>query len=205
LVGSVSGAITAAGGLIPAITALATAAAPFLVGGAIIAGVIAAGVLIYQNWDTIKEKAQALWDKIKEVWEGIKNTIAGVVDKIKGLMDFEWKLPDLKLPHFTVQGEFGFNPPRVPTLGLEWYKKAYNNPVMFTQPTVLQTPSGLKGFGDGNGAEVVLGMDKLRELTQGNTVTVNVYAAQGQDVNAIANAVARKIYSGVQSRGAAIA
>lgn len=205
LVGSVSGAITAAGGLIPAITALGTAAAPFLAGGAIIAGVIAAGVLIYQNWDVIKEKAQALWDKIKEVWEGIKNTIAGVVDKIKGLMDFEWKLPDLKLPHFTVQGEFGFNPPRVPTLGLEWYKKAYNNPVMFTQPTVLQTPSGLKGFGDGNGAEVVLGMDKLRELTQGNTVTVNVYAAQGQDVNAIANAVARKIYSGVQSRGAAIA
>jgi len=205
LVGSVSGAITAAGGLIPAITALATAAAPFLVGGAIIAGVIAAGVLIYQNWDTIKEKAQALWDKIKEVWEGIKNTIAGVVEKIKGLMDFEWKLPDLKLPHFTVQGEFGFNPPRVPTLGLEWYKKAYNNPVMFTEPTVLQTPSGLKGFGDGAGAEVVLGMDRLRELTQGNTVTVNVYAAQGQDVNAIANAVARKIYSGVQSRGAAIA
>lgn len=205
LVGTVSGAITAAGGLIPAITALATAAAPFLVGGAIIAGVIAAGVLIYQNWDTIKEKAADLWEKIKEVWEGIKSTISGAVEKIKGMLDFEWHFPDLKLPHFSITGEWSLNPPSAPHLGVEWYKKAYQNPVMFTQPTVMQTPSGLKGFGDGNGAEVVLGMDKLRELTQGNTVTVNVYAAQGQDVNAIANAVARKIYSGVQSRGAAIA
>ena len=205
-VGTVVGAISAAGGLIPAIAALATAAAPFLVGGAIVAGIIAAGVLIYQNWDTIKEKAQALWDKITQVWDGIKQTVQDGVDKLKSLMNFEWKLPQIKLPHFSISGQLSLNPPSMPSIGVEWYKKAYNNGVLFRQPTVLQTPAGPKGFGDGAGAEVVLGLNKLQELAgSGSSPTINVYAAPGQDVNAIADAVASKIYGNTMGRRAVYA
>ncbi len=202
-IGAISGAISA---FIPVIAAVATAAAPFLVGGAIVAGIIAAGVLIYQNWDTIKQKAQELWDKITQVWEGIKQTVSDGVEKLKSLMNFEWKLPNLKLPHITITGELSLSPPSAPHIGIEWYKKAYNNGVLFRQPTVLQTPAGPKGFGDGAGAEIVLGLNKLKELVDsGNGSTINVYAAPGQDVNAIADAVASKIYNGTMGRRAVYA
>lgn len=36
-----------------------------------IAGLVAAGVALYRNWDTVKEKAGQLWDKIKDVFGGI--------------------------------------------------------------------------------------------------------------------------------------
>ena len=202
-IGTISAAISA---FIPVIGAVAAAAAPFLVGGLIVAGIVAAGVLIYQNWDTIKAKAQELWDKVKEVWDGIKQTVQDGVDKLKSLMNFEWKLPQIKLPHFSISGELSLNPPSMPSIGVEWYKKAYNNGVLFRQPTVLQTPAGSKGFGDGAGAEVVLGLNKLQELAgSGSSPTINIYAAPGQDVNAIADAVASKIYSGTMGRRAVYA
>ena len=57
---------------------------------------------------------------------------------------------------------------------------------MFTSPTVLQTAGGYKGFGDGHGAEIVLGLNKLRELVGAAGVTVNVYASAGQSAEEIA-------------------
>ncbi|USK43531.1 hypothetical protein [Cytobacillus oceanisediminis] len=39
---------------------------------ALIAGLIAIGVLLYRNWDTVKAKAKELWKDIKEKWEAIK-------------------------------------------------------------------------------------------------------------------------------------
>jgi len=202
-IGTISAAVTA---FIPVIGAVAAAAAPFLAGGLIVAGIVAAGVLIYQNWDLIKAKAQELWDKVKEVWDGIKQTVQDGVDKLKSLMNFEWKLPQIKLPHFSITGELSLNPPSMPSIGVEWYKKAYNNGVLFRQPTVLQTPAGPKGFGDGAGAEVVLGLNKLQELAgSGSSPTINVYASPGQDVNAIADAVASKIYNGTMGRRAVYA
>ena len=202
-IGTISAAVTA---FIPVIGAVAAAAAPFLAGGLIVAGIVAAGVLIYQNWDLIKAKAQELWDKVKEVWDGIKQTVQDGVDKLKSLMNFEWKLPQIKLPHFSISGELSLNPPSMPSIGVEWYKKAYNDGVLFRQPTVLQTPAGPKGFGDGAGAEVVLGLNKLQELAgSGSSPTINVYATPGQDVNAIADAVASKIYNGTMGRRAVYA
>lgn len=44
---------------------------------AVIGAVIAAGILIYKNWDTIKAKAKEIWEKIvgffQDGWEKIKN------------------------------------------------------------------------------------------------------------------------------------
>lgn len=48
----------------------------------VIAGVVAAGVLLYQNWDTIKEKAAELRDKVVEKIEELKN---GAIEKYESL------------------------------------------------------------------------------------------------------------------------
>lgn len=50
---------------------------------AAIAALIAVGVLLYKNWDTIKEKLSALWGHIKDIWESIRSAIAEKVDAIK--------------------------------------------------------------------------------------------------------------------------
>lgn len=46
--------------------------------------VVAAGVALYKNWDTVKKKAQELWDKIRDIWgkikEFFKNPIKGTVE-----------------------------------------------------------------------------------------------------------------------------
>lgn len=75
--------------------------------------VIAAGVLLYKNWDTVKEKAQSLWDKTKIVAEGIGvafkfafdlvksaagNSINFVIDKINGLIKAINKIPGVNVP-----------------------------------------------------------------------------------------------------------
>ena len=159
--------------------------------------------------DTVKNKIDNLKDAVKSKFETIKDTVHNVIEKIKGFFSFQWTLPHIPLPHFSIY------PPgwkigdllqgSIPSLGIEWYKKAYNNPVMFTSPTVMATQSGLKGFGDGTGAEIVMGLDKLRELVGAQTsgVTINVYGAQGQDVNALADAIGKRFIALNKSRKAA--
>lgn len=44
---------------------------------------VAAGVALYQNWDTVKAKASELWAKATEVFTGIKDSIVGAFDAAK--------------------------------------------------------------------------------------------------------------------------
>lgn len=332
-IGGIVAAIgTAGSGLIASISALLPVVAPFLIGGAVIAGIVAAVVLIVKNWDKIKTAAKKLWEGIKKAWENVKKKTAEVfknvadtvkkkfeeaktkvtttaeaiktaastkfnetktavsnaasdiaskvkekfndakekastafndakekvstavdtmktkvfgkfddiktaagkiatkfddvfgskvssaiskasgklgdfVDDVKGTFskikekasNFSWKIPKPKMPHIklkytetTIFGETFKYPSGFTT---EWYKKAYQHPIMFTRPTVLQTPYGQKGFGDGHGGEIVLSDAKLRQLVgSGETnYTINVYGAAGQDVNALANAVQNRL------------
>ena len=133
-----------------------------------VAAVVAIGVTLYKNWDTIKQKAEELWQKIKETFANIKQTILDAVDRIKEAFKFEWKLPDLKIPHFKITGgeaPYGFmGKGTFPSIDIEWYKKAYTNAMLFKNPTVLATPYGMKGFGDGNGSEMVIGTDMLMNI-----------------------------------------
>lgn len=50
---------------------------------AIVALLVAGGVLLYKNWDTIKAKAIELWNKLKETFEKIKSDIIEKFTTIK--------------------------------------------------------------------------------------------------------------------------
>lgn len=52
--------------------------------------IIGIGVLLYQNWDTIKEKAQLLGDKISGVWDNIKTWTSQTWDGIKSTISNVW-------------------------------------------------------------------------------------------------------------------
>ena len=102
IVGTVIGAI---GGIISAIGTVLVVGAPLIAGigavlaalgpvGLVIGAVVAAGVLLYKNWDTIKEKATEVWNAVKEtvskVWEGIKAAVSEKMEAIKSFISNAW-------------------------------------------------------------------------------------------------------------------
>lgn len=138
------------------------------------------------------------WEDIKQKFENIKTEIN------KWLAKFVPKI-NLKIPKISIDGgeaPWGIGGKgKKPSFSVKWEKKAYENPVMFTRPTVLATPNGNYGFGDGHGAEIVLGLNKLRELV-GSTggTTINIYPAPGANVEQIAQAVEQKLVAAQQRR-----
>lgn len=79
LVSSISGIASGISGAFTAISGF-VAANPIVL---IIAGVVAAGILIYKNWDTIKAAAISLWEKAKEVFAGFKETVGNAFQAVK--------------------------------------------------------------------------------------------------------------------------
>lgn len=102
---SIISAVTGAVAAFNAVSAIANWQLLLIV--AVIAAVIAIGVLLYKNWDKIKEKAQELWQKCVDVFNGmkqsasdafqpIKDWLDGVIEKVKSAIDwfknlFSWK------------------------------------------------------------------------------------------------------------------
>lgn len=164
--------------------------------------------IVSATWEGIKSYYQTGFDIIDTLTNGkltdIKNAfsdkleaakevVRSVLEKIKGLFNFNWSLPQLKLPHIHV-GRYIEVPvlgtiPDPTTLRVDWYKKAYNNPYLFTSPTII----GNKGFGDGGGSgEIVYGRDQLlRDIAAASTgnVTINVYARDGMSINQLTDAI----------------
>jgi hypothetical protein len=113
-----------------------------------------ASQLISNVVSSITEKFDAVRDKVTSVFDDAKSIVSGAVDYIKGLFDFEWSLPHIPLPHFSWSwNDLGII--KIPSISVAWYKKAYDEPYVFTKPTVM------RGFGDGNGGEMVYGKDNL--------------------------------------------
>ena len=209
LISTVGTAISIAGSLVGAIgSVVAVLGGPLTLA---IGAAIAAGVLLYQNWDTVKQKVSDMAASIKQKWEEIKNVVKSAVDKLKGLMDFKWELPKLKLPHFSITGEFSLNPPSIPHIGVEWYAKAMNKGVILRSPTIFGANNNkLLGAGEA-GPEVVVGASSLFDMIRtavGSTTNnyggnnVYVYGAPGQDVHELAMEIADIINGDIQAEGA---
>ena len=141
---------------------------------------------------TATKHLDALKDKFTKIFDTVKETVRSAIEKVKSIMNFQWSLPHLKMPHISITGGFSLMPPSAPHFSISWYKKAMQDGVLFTKPTVLSTSSGMKGFGDA-GAEIVLGLDRLRQLVGRGQTTINVYGAAGQSEEVLAEIIMQKL------------
>ena len=122
------------------------------------------------TFENIKSTATSVWESIKSAItkpiEAAKNSVKSAIDKMKSFFNFSWELPKIKLPHFNVSGEFSLNPPSIPHFSVEWYKKAMDTPMMFTQPTIFDmnpATGQMKGAGEA-GDEVMIGKETMLNM-----------------------------------------
>lgn len=139
-------------------------------------------------WNGIKNTMSSVFNGIKSVatsvWNGIKtaitkpiekarDTIKGIIDKIKGFFSgMKLQFPNIKLPHFKLSPS-GWKigdllKGSIPKLGIEWYAKAMNNPIVMTKPTIWgydPETGNLRGGGEA-GTEVVSGATTLMNMIQ---------------------------------------
>lgn len=138
-----------------------------------------------------------------EKFQGIWNFISNIAQKLAGIFNFHWSLPDIQLPHFSIGWNDLGHGIRLPSISVQWYKKAYDTPYLFTDPTVV----GGRGFGDGGGTgEIVYGRDQLmRDIAEATTgdITINVYANEGMNVNQLADRIQQRLAQ-VQRQRAAV-
>lgn len=161
----------------------------------------------------LKGRFQAAKNGIVNIdWKGIgsriltkiKNGLSELKDWFAGLFDLS--NVHIPLPHLSWSHDYSLSDPfNLPTPEVKWYSKAYDNPVMFTRPTVVSTPSGPKGFGDGNGGEVVLSEARLRQMAGGGTVNNNITINQlpGESSEQLAARVQRVLVRWDQQKKAA--
>ena len=116
----------------------------------------------------------AIKDAMAKPIEKAKEIIGGIIDKIKGFFSgMKLQFPNIKLPHFTVKPS-GWQigdllKGKIPSLGIDWYARAMNEPLVMNNPTVFgynPTTGRLQGGGEA-GSEVVSGTNTLLNMISG--------------------------------------
>lgn len=190
---------------------------------------------IVEAWDKVKAKATEIKDNITSAFETLKNNVRDKwnsikekimapinsvktwledkIEKIKGLFDFDWQFPKPKMPHFKIEGKLDLLtwPPKIPSVSIDWYKKAMNSPMLLDDATIFGAANGkLLGAGEAgpevvSGANTLMGMIKDAVGDSGNVwnININIDGAQYEDADELANVIAEKLQGIVSRRSAA--
>lgn len=138
--------------------------------------------------DNVVSKINSLKDSISNTFNKIKDNMAkpvekardiikGIIDKIKGFFNFTFKLPSIKLPRFSIKPS-GWKigdllKGSIPKLGIDWYAKAMNNPMLLDEPTAFGvSSSGNIRVGGEAGSEIVGGANTIMGMIS-NAVSSN--------------------------------
>ena len=135
------------------------------------------------------------------------------------LFDVSWSFPSPNIPQFSWYWQYVGGILSIPRFSIDWYKKAMDNPMILSSPTIFgMSGNHLLGGGEA-GSEMIVGvqtlMDSIRQavagLVMGTTninyggVTVNVYSQPGQDISELADVIEERINNNVLKRKAAFA
>lgn len=116
--------------------------------------------------NTVSNVLNGIKSKFSSIFESAKSIVSNAINKIKSFFNFSWSLPKIKLPHFSISGKFSLNPPSIPHFSVSWYKKAMDEPYMFTKPTLFDVNPATgtaKGAGEA-GDEVMIGKDTMLNM-----------------------------------------
>lgn len=144
--------------------------------------------------DATGNKLSAIRDKFSNIFENIKDKVRNAIDTIKNLFNFDWSLPNIRLPHFSVSGNFSLNPPQVPHFSIQWYKKAMNDAYMLNGATIFGARGNTLLGGGESGSEMIIGTNKLMDMiaqAKGETVITNTFNidAAGKDPQELAQEI----------------
>lgn len=177
IIGKMSSGVGAAAGMVSKIIGIVTGGGPKVLGAigsvgkgakglwgilsanpigmiiTIIGILVAAFVTLYKKCDWFREG-------VDKVFESVKNGVKKAIDKIKSIFDFKWKLPEIKLPHFSIKGKFSLTPPSVPKLSVKWNAEG----AILNRPTIfgMDRNGNMQGGGEA-GKEAVLPIEKLKQ------------------------------------------
>lgn len=100
-------------------------------------------------------------------FDNVQETVSSAIDSLLDMFDFEWSLPEIKLPHFSVSGgeaPWGFGGQgSLPTVSIQWYKKAMNTPYLLDSATIFGAANGQYLGGGEAGTEMIYSHDKLMD------------------------------------------
>lgn len=121
---------------------------------------------------TAYNKCEWFRDGVNRIFGGILKFLKSAANGIKNIFDFEWKLPDIKLPHFSISGKFSFKPPSVPRIHVKWYAKAMNQAYMLKGASIFGQANGNLLGGGEVGNEMIMGeqymIDMIQKASGGN-------------------------------------
>lgn len=106
-------------------------------------------------------KLESIRSKIADKMQAAKDTVSSVIESIKGAFNFSWQLPELKLPHISVDGgeaPYGIGGSgSLPSFSIQWYK----NGGILNGATIFGAAGGSFLGGGEAGAEAVLPLSEL--------------------------------------------
>ena len=117
-----------------------------------------AGSILSEARNTVTEKLEGIRSAFQSKLEAAKSVVSDGLNAIKGFFSgTSLKLPDIKLPHFSINGSFSLNPPKIPKIGVEWCRDGG----ILTGPTIFgASGNSLLGGGEA-GHEAVLPLSEL--------------------------------------------
>lgn len=135
--------------------------------------------------NAVSSKLEQIKNTFTSVFEGAKQVVSNAINYIRGLLSGELSFPHIRMPHFSISGRLSLNPPSVPHINVDWYKKAMNNPYMLNGATIFGAMNGnLLGGGEA-GSEMIVGTNKLMQMIAqakgGETVINNQFTINATD------------------------
>lgn len=106
-------------------------------------------------WGKISSAAQGIATRFMAPFNALRDKVRAAIQKVKNLFPFSIGkvMSNIKLPHFSVSGKFGLNPPQTPKLSIKWFAKGgiVDGPTLF-------------GAGEA-GPEAIMPLDKIQDYT----------------------------------------